>query len=60
MTEPQQPDPTDYPPHWGYHDSGHRSSAEPASPVRPTTSGMGFPNDYQPTDDTPYPAHWPV
>jgi len=62
MTAEQQPDPPDgYPSHWGYYDdSGHRSSGDEiaASPIANMTSGMGFPVDYNPTDDTAFHSHW--
>ena len=61
MTEPQQPDDNSYPASWGYHDSGYRSSDEPAaSPIANMSSGMGFPVDYTPKDETAYPAHWRI
>jgi hypothetical protein len=60
MTEQQQPDDDSYPAHWGYSDSGLRSSDGAAgSPIANMNSGMGFDAEYSPTDDTAaYPRHW--
>jgi hypothetical protein len=57
MTEPQQPDPRDgYPDHWGYHDSGHRSSDEPVAGSRSPERVPAWVSPKTTTPPTPTPS----
>jgi hypothetical protein len=57
MTEQQQPDSTEYPPHWTPW-----IERREANPISSMTSRMGFDDGHTPTadTDTSYPAHWRI
>ena len=62
MTKPQPDDDSSYPAHWGYHDSGHRSSDDPiaGSPIAGMSSGMGYADDHQSPHPDAFPPHWRI